>query len=358
MARDRGNDWLRRLQLEFPIIQAPMAGVSTPLMAAAAANAGALGSLGVGATNAEGAAQMIRTARDLTQRALNINVFCHAPAVAHAAVEAAWIARLRPHFEHFGATPPIVLREIYKSFVNDDAMLELFLQCRPEVISFHFGLPAAERLQALRKAGSVLIASATSLREGRMLAAAGVDAVIAQGYEAGGHRGVFDPGAGDDCLGTFALTRVLVRELAIPVIAAGGIMDGAGIAAALRLGAVGALLGTAFVGCPESSADVGYRTALKSDAAFHTTMTAAISGRPARCLSNRFTQLGSSVSPAEIPVYPIAYDAGKSLHAAAKAQSEFGYGAQWAGQGAPLARELPAGDLVRVLAAELEAATG
>jgi nitronate monooxygenase len=356
MSVNRISERLRRLQLDFPIIQAPMAGVSTPAMAAAASNAGALGSLGVGATNAEGARKMIRAARELTRRALNINVFCHRPAVANQAVEAAWIERLRPHFDRFGATPPAGLKEIYKSFVDDDAMLELFLECRPEVVSFHFGLPAPERIQALRKAGCMLFASATNLQEGRMLAESGVDAVIAQGYEAGGHRGVFDPTAPDDCLGTLALTRILARELKVPVIAAGGIMDGAGIAAALRLGAVAALLGTAFVLCPESSADEGYRATLKSEAALHTVMTAAISGRPARCLVNRFTRLGAEVSAAEIPAYPIAYDAGKLLHAVAKAKSEFGYGAQWAGQGAPLARELPTAELVRALATELEEA--
>ena len=169
---------------------------------------------------------------------------------------------------------------------------------------------------------------------------------------------MFDPEARDDCLGTFALTRLLVAKLHVPVIAAGGIMDGAGIAAVLKLGAVAAQLGTAFVGCPESSADDGYRVALTSDAAFHTVMTAAISGRRARCLTNRFTKLGESVSPREIPAYPIAYDAGKALHAAAKAKSEFGYGAQWAGQGAPLARTMPSADLVSALAAELEVARG
>ncbi len=356
MTVNRGNELLRRLQLDLPIIQAPMAGVSTPAMAAAASNAGALGSMGVGATNAEGAAKMIRAARDVSKRALNINVFCHRPAIPNRAVESAWIERLRPRFARAGVTPPTALTEIYKSFVNDDAMLEQLIGLRPEVVSFHFGLPSADRMQALRKTGCVLIASVTSLAEGNAVAAAGVDAVIAQGYEAGGHRGVFDPEVPDDRLGTLALTRVLVRKLELPVIAAGGIMDGAGIAAALKLGAVAAQLGTAFVGCPESSADEGYRAALGSDAALHTVMTAAISGRPARCLANQFTRLGESVSPQEIPAYPIAYDAGKALHAAAKAHSEFGYGAQWAGQGAPLARSMPTADLVRTLAAELEAA--
>jgi len=358
MTVNHGDELLRRLQLQFPIIQAPMAGVSTPAMAAAVSNAGALGSLGVGATNADGAAKMIRAARELSKRALHINVFCHRPVTPNRAVESAWIDRLRPHFARVGATPPAALSEIYKSFVNDDSMLEQLVELRPEVVSFHFGLPSVERMQALRKAGSVLMASVTSLAEAKAVVAAGVDAVIAQGYEAGGHRGVFDPEARDDRLGTFALTRVLVRKLEVPVIAAGGIMDGAGIAAILKLGAVAAQLGTAFVGCPESSADEGYRAALQSDAALHTVMTAAISGRPARCLVNQFTRLGESVPASEIPSYPIAYDAGKALHAAAKVKSEFAYGAQWAGQGAPLARVLPAADLVRELAAELQAAGG
>jgi nitronate monooxygenase len=356
MTVNRGSELLGRLQLDVPIIQAPMAGVSTPAMAAAASNGGALGSMGVGATNAEGAGNMIRVARELTQRALNINVFCHRPAVANRTAEARWIERLRPHFERLGATPPASLREIYKSFVDDDVMLELLLEHRPEVVSFHFGLPSPERMQALRTVGCVLIASATNLEEARFLADADVDAVIAQGYEAGGHRGVFDPAVPDDQLGTLALTRVLVRELKVPVIAAGGIMDGAGIAAALRLGAAAAQLGTAFVLCPESSADEGYRATLKSEAALHTVMTTAISGRPARCLPNRFTQLGEAVSCGEIPAYPIAYDAAKLLHAAARTKSEYGYGAQWAGQGAPLARELPTAELVRQLAAELDVA--
>jgi nitronate monooxygenase len=358
MTVNPGNELLRRLQLQFPIIQAPMAGVSTPAMAAAASNAGALGSMGVGATNADGAAKMIRAARELSGRALNVNVFCHRPATPDREVESAWIERLRPHFARVGAKPPAALSEIYKSFVNDDAMLEQLIELRPEVVSFHFGLPPAQRIQALRKAGSVVIASVTSLTEANAVVAAGVDAVIAQGYEAGGHRGVFDPAAHDDRLGTFALTRVLARKIEVPVIAAGGIMDGAGIAAALKLGAVAAQLGTAFIRCPESSADEGYRAALEGDSAHHTVVTAAISGRPARCLANRFTRLADSVPAREIPAYPIAYDAGKALHAAAKAKSEFGYGAQWAGQGAPLARAMPTAQLVRELATELEAANG
>jgi nitronate monooxygenase len=347
------TDLRARLGIDLPIIQAPMAGVSSPAMAAAVSNAGALGSLGVGATDAEGARRMIAAVRSRSSRALNVNVFCHQPALADPLLEAAWLARLRPCFETVGASAPTALKEIYRSFLEDDAMLQLLVQERPAAVSFHFGLPSSDRIRALRAANIALIATVTNLAEGRSAAAAGVDAVVAQGYEAGGHRGVFDPDADDTRLGTFALTRLLVCQLNVPVIAAGGIMDGAGINAALRLGAFAAQLGTAFVACPESDADAGYRATLMSEAAHHTVMTRVISGRPARCLRNRFTELGRRVPDREVPAYPIAYDAGKALNIAAKSAADPGYGAQWAGQGAPLARSLPAADLVRTLAMEL-----
>ncbi len=347
---------LETLRIDLPIIQAPMAGVSSPAMAAAVSNAGALGSIGVGASDAAGARKMIAALRDRTQRSFNVNVFCHQPAKPDASLELAWLARLRPHFDEHGAGTPERLRETYRSFLEDEAMLALLLTEKPPVVSFHFGVPPREAIRALRESGIVLMASATTVAEGRTAQQAGVHAVVAQGYEAGGHRGVFDPDAPDDCLGTMALTRLLVRELDIPVVATGGIMDGAGIAAALRLGAAAAQLGTAFIACPESEADAGFRAALASDAAHHTVMTRVISGRPARCLSNRFTALGLEVQPQQVPSYPLAYDAGKALNSAAKAANETGYGAQWAGQGAPLARSLPAAELVATLAREIEQA--
>ncbi len=350
------HDLLGRIGMALPIIQAPMAGVSTPAMAAAVSNAGALGSIGVGASSADGARAMIREVRRAADLPFNVNVFCHKPAIADAEREARWIDRLAPAFLEYNTQPPRQLREIYRSFLEDDATLAVLVEERPSVVSFHFGLPARERIQALRAAGIVLLATATSVDEGVAAVSAGVDAVVAQGYEAGGHRGVFDPERPDDRLGTLALTRMLVKTLDVPVIAAGGIMDGAGIAACLTLGAVAAQLGTAFIASPESSAAEGYRAALFSPAARHTVMTSAISGRPARCLANRFTALGEPVEPRSIPDYPIAYDAGKALHTAAKASNEFGYGAQWAGQGAPLSRSMPAAELVAVLRSEMEQA--
>ncbi|MCE7798578.1 nitronate monooxygenase [Sphingobium sufflavum] len=344
-----------QLAIPLPIVQAPMAGTSTPRMAAAVCNAGALGSIAFGATDAAGAAKAVGELRGLTDRPFNANLFVHATAAPDAAREADWIAALTPLFERYDATPPTGLRPIYRSFAEDDAMLAMLVEARPAVVSFHFGLPAADRIAALKQAGCVLLSTATSLTEAHAARAAGIDAVVAQGWEAGGHRGMFDPAHPDDRLGVFALTRLLVREAGLPVIAAGGIMDGAGIAAALRLGAVGAQLGTAFVACPESSADEGHRAALLSDAAGHTVMTDAISGRPARCLPNRFTTWGEAHADLPRPGYPMVYDAGKALIAAAKAKGEWGYGAQWAGQGAPLARVLPAGELVAVLAREMAA---
>ncbi len=232
-------------------------------------------------------------------------------------------------------------------------MLRMLLEERPAVVSFHFGLPAADRIGALRGAGVFLLATATNLSEARAIAAARIDGVVAQGFEAGGHRGCFDPAAPDDALRTMALTRLVVCGVTIPVIAAGGIMDGAGIAACLRLGAGAAQLGTAFVACDESGADAGYRSALFGEESRHTVMTTAISGRPARRIANHFTALGDSLDAGTVPSYPVAYDAGKALHLAAKETGETGFGAYWVGQGAPLARSMSAAALVAELRFEM-----
>ncbi|HEU5047467.1 MAG TPA: nitronate monooxygenase [Rickettsiales bacterium] len=342
-----------KLGIELPIIQAPMAGVSTPVLAAAVSNAGGLGSLGVGAMDAACARRTIEETKALTDKPFNVNVFVHEAARADAQREAAWLKALAPYFQTYDAEPPKSIREIYKSFREDGDMLDMLLAARPAVVSFHFGLPSPAYIAALKNAGITLLATATNLDEAHAIQAAGIDAGVAQGIEAGGHRGVFDPKAHDDALSTFVLTRLLVERLDIPVIASGGIMDGAGIAAALRLGAVAAQLGTAFIACPESSANDAFRAALKGPGAQHTVMTDMISGRPARCLANRFTALSEALAGLPVPDYPIAYDAGKALNAAALAKGEGGFGAQWAGQGAPLARSMPAAELVRTLAREM-----
>ncbi len=342
-----------RFGLSLPLIQAPMAGVSTPALAAAVAEAGALGSIGVGATDADGARAMIAAVRARTDRAFNVNLFVHGSARADPVREAEWLDRLRPSFAAFQAEPPVALRTIYRSFAEDAEMLAMLVETAPPVVSFHFGIPSADALAALRARGVFMLATATNLDEAHAIEAAGIDMVVAQGIEAGGHRGMFNPTAPDDALSTMALTRLLVRKTRLPVVASGGIMDGAGIAAALDLGAVAAQLGTAFVACPESGADDAYRAALAGPGAYHTVLTSLISGRPARALANRFTALAQEIGDRLPPEYPIAYDAGKALHAAAKAQGEHGFGAQWAGQGAPLARAMPAAALVEALREEL-----
>ncbi len=328
-----------------------MAGVSTPELAAAVSNAGGLGSISVGATDASGARAMIDATRALTVRAYNVNVFVHRPARPDPTRDKAWLDVMRPLFEEFGSAPPATLKTVYRSFVDDDDMLDALVDLAPSVVSFHFGLPDSARIAALRGAGCVLLASVTSPAEGELAQRAGVDAVVAQGFEAGGHRGVFDPAARDDMLGTVALTSLLSARLDLPVVAAGGIMDGYGVRAMMDLGADAAQMGTAFVACPESSADDEFLAALAGTGAEHTTITTGISGRPARCVANRFTAWASGqvIAPAD---YPIAYDAGKALNAAARAYGEPGFGAHWAGQGAPLHRPMAAATLVDLIEEE------
>lgn len=340
------------LDLQYPIVQAPMAGVATPELAAAVSNAGALGSMGCGSSSVEKTQQMIAAARALTDHPFNVNFFCHRTAVTDAQREAAWLDYLRPYFNEFNAPAPDALNLPYKSFNEDCTMLDMLLQERPAVVSFIFGLPPKQWIEQLRNTGIVTMACATTLDEAKKAEAAGIDAIVAQGAEAGGHRGVFNPGQGDLRLGTFALTRLVSNYTELPVIAAGGIMDGQGIRAAQQLGAAGAQLGTAFILCPESSAKDAHRTALKSNRSWRTEITDVISGRPARGIINRMhTDIARGAAPA-LPDYPLVYDAGKALAAAATGQGSSDFSAHWAGQGAPLAREMPAADLVRTLVKE------
>ncbi|MCC3158345.1 nitronate monooxygenase [Hymenobacter sp. 15J16-1T3B] len=351
-------DLLTRLGIPHPIIQAPMAGVSTPALAAAVSEAGGLGSVAAGSAPAAALAQQIAEVRARTARPFNVNLFCHAQPAPDASGDAAWLDYLLPLFTEFGAEPPAALAEPYPSFADNDELLALLLDARPPVISFHFGLPPADTLAALRSTGAVLLASATTLAEARQVEAAGLDAVVAQGAEAGGHRGVFRPELGDAGLGTLPLTRLLVRTLRLPVVAAGGIMDGAGIAAVRRLGAAAAQLGTAFVVCPESAADAAYRARLLSPDQPPTVISSVISGRPARGFLTRLVREADAPGRAAVAAYPRAYEAARALIAAAQAQGAADVAVQWAGQGAPLARALPAAELVGALLAELAAAGG
>ncbi len=339
-------DPLFTLGLRHPIVQAPMVGVSTPTLVATVCNAGALGSLALGPCSVEQARTAIRETRALTDRPFNVNLFCHRPAVADATGERDWLAHLTPFFAELGTTAPATLVEPYCSYSEHEGLLDMLLEERPAVVSVHFGLPPNAHIQALKAAGLQVWAGVTTPAEAAQAEAAGVDLLVAQGVEAGGHRGVFDPERGDAGYTTLALVRLLVRRGRLPVIAAGGIMDGQGIAAVLDLGACAAQMGTAFVLCPESGADAAYRDALRQ--AGETRITAAISGRPARGLVNRFHELERPGAPAW-PDYPIAYAAARALQRAA---GNRGFGVHWAGQAAALARELPAAALVELLAEE------
>lgn len=347
------NALMDLLQVKLPILQAPMAGVATPAMAAAVSNAGALGSLGLCASTPEAARQAVEEVQQLTTAPFNVNLFCHEKPQRDPTIEAAWIRRMAPLFARFEAKPPTELRDIYTSFRDTDDYLDLVLELRPSVVSFHLSLPRPDQVDALRAAGLVLIGSATSRAEARAIETAGFHAVIAQGWEAGGHRGIFELAGPDEQLSTSDLLQALLDEVRIPVIAAGGIMDGQDIWWMLDQGAAAVQLGTAFIGCPESAADAGYRDrlALGGD----TVMTQAISGRSARCLGNALTQWAEDIDPAAIPAYPCAYDLAKALNTAAKAKGATAFGAQWAGAQAGRARALPAGELVEALAREMKA---
>jgi nitronate monooxygenase len=198
------SELLRLLGIRFPIVQAPMAGVSTPALASAVSNAGGLGSLGLGASNTKAAYDAIRATKALTDQPFNVNVFCHQPANRDPARDKAWLDFLQPRFAEFGASPPKSLTEIYRSFVDDEDMFQLLLEERPAAVSFHFGLPNTAWISQLQKAGIVTLACATHIDEAIRIEEAGVDVVVAQGTEAGGHRGVFDPNL-DEQIGTLPL---------------------------------------------------------------------------------------------------------------------------------------------------------
>ncbi|SJM82637.1 related to Probable nitronate monooxygenase [Zygosaccharomyces bailii] len=343
---------LNKLMVKFPIIQAPMAGVSTPQLAAAVSNAGGLGMLGLGASNVEKALKMIEKTRSLTKKPFGVNLFCHKPAVRNKACEERWLNHLKPLFEAVGAKTPSEIKEIYRSFLKNPEMLEMLLKVRPAVVSFHFGIPPPETIKQLHDAGIYTMATATNLTEALEIEKSDIDAIVAQGFEAGGHRGVFDPDGLDEQLSTMVLLRLLLNATKLPIIAAGGIMDGYTARGMLDAGASAVQLGTAYILCHESAADDGYRDDLKSPRCRSTRMTAALSGRPARGITNRlitYTSKSQSLRPAD---YPIAYDAEKQLHAAEK-PGQYEYAAHWAGQGAPLAREIPASELTVLIAKEM-----
>jgi nitronate monooxygenase len=336
---------------ELPIIQAPMAGVQGAALAIAVCKAGGLGSLPCAMLTVEAMRKELAAIRAATDRAFNVNFFTHTPPPADARREAAWRDVLAPYYREYGIDPSTIPAGPGRApFTAESAdALEEF---RPAVVSFHFGLPSAALVERVRRLGAKILASATTVDEARWLEAHGVDAVIAQGAEAGGHRGNF---LSDDITtqpGTFALLPQVARAVKVPVIAAGGIADPKGIAAAMQLGAAAVQIGTAYLLCPEATTPAVHRAALKSEAARNTALTNVFTGRPARGIVNRvMRELGPMNKAA--PAFPLAVPAITPLRAKAEAQGSGDFSPLWSGQNATGCRELPAGELTRMLAAGL-----
>jgi nitronate monooxygenase len=334
---------------EFPLVQAPMAGVQDADLAIAAAQGGALGSLPCAMLSAEKAREQVNIIRQRVSAPVNMNFFCHiAVADADPKREAGWKQRLAPYYKEYGLDPAAPFNAANRA-PFDAAMCTLVEELKPEIVSFHFGLPDPALLRRVKAAGCVVIASATIVKEAIWLEKNGADAIIAQGAEAGGHRGMFltDDIAGQP--GTFALVPQVVDAVKVPVIAAGGIADGRGIAAAFALGAAGVQIGTAYLRCPESRLIPAARAALAQARDDSTVLTNVMTGRPARGVVNRVMREVGPISP-DAPAFPHAATGLAPLKAAAEKLGKVDFTNLWAGQAVRLGRELPAADLTRALA--------
>ncbi|WP_338846329.1 nitronate monooxygenase [Massilia sp. W12] len=329
----------------LPIIQAPMAGSQDSKLALAVAAAGGLGSIPCAMLSpAQIQAELAVLAA--SGQAFNVNFFCHQMPAPDQARLAAWQQALQPYYEEAGLAPASggATRMPF-----DALALEALRAHPPAIVSFHFGLPAADLLAAVRALGCKVWACATTLAEGLWLQQQGVDAVIAQGVEAGGHRGMFLDMDLQTQLGTFALTRLLAQHLHVPVIAAGGIVDHAGVRAALALGAVAAQVGSAYLLTPQANTSATHRAALHSAAAQETALTTLFSGRPARGIVNRLMRELGPLNPLA-PAFPLASAALAPLRAHAEKAGRGDFSPLWAGQAASLCRDMDAGDLTRMLA--------
>ncbi len=339
------------LDIPLPIIQAPMAGAHGGDLVSAVASAGGLGSLGCATLTPEGIRKEYAAIRSRTERPVNVNFFCHQPPTPDPERESRWRQRLRGYYLEFGIDPDSIPPGPGRAPFTEEAAAVLE-ECRPSVVSFHFGLPAAPLLARVKATGAKIFASATTVDEAVWLEAQRVDAIIAQGVEAGGHRGMF---LSDDIttqVGTFALLPQVLAAVKVPVIAAGGIADARGVAAAMRLGAAGVQLGTAFLLCPEATISAVHRAALKSPAARHTALTNLFTGRPARGIVNRVMREVGPMNP-EAPAFPLATSAITPLRGKAESRGSGDFSPLWSGQNATGCKEIPAAELVRQLAAEL-----
>jgi nitronate monooxygenase len=339
------------LRTDLPIIQAPMAGAQGSALAIAVSEAGGLGSLPAAMLPPEALEKELAALAAGTRRPWNVNFFCHGPPTPDAEREAAWRRALAPYYAELGVDPAATTAAPARR-PFDAATADLVEPFRPPVVSFHFGLPAPELLARVKGWGSVVLSTATTVEEARWLEAHGADVVVAQGLEAGGHRGHF---LSDDLtaqVGLLALVPQISAAVRVPVVAAGGIADAAGVAAALALGAAGVQVGTAYLLCPEATTSAVHRAALASDAACHTALTTLFSGRPARGIVNRLMRELGALSPLA-PAFPLASGAVLPLRAAAERAGRGDFSPLWAGQNVSGCRAVPAAELTRALAAGL-----
>ena len=335
-------------KIEFPIVQAPMAGPVDADLVIAASQGGALGSLPCAMLSVEKAREQVGIIRQRVSAPLNMNFFVHKGADPDPVREAGWKHRLAPYYEELGLDPAAPVAAANRA-PFDEAMCALVEQLKPEIVSFHFGLPDPALLRRVKAAGCIVISSATIVKEAIWLEENGADVIIAQGAEAGGHRGMFltENMAGQP--GTFALVPQVVDAVKVPVIAAGGIADGRGIAAAFALGAAGVQIGTAYLRCPESKVIVPVRVALAQALDDSTVITNVMTGRPARGVANRVMREVGPIS-ADAPAFPHAATGLAPLKAAAEKLGKVDFTNLWAGQAVRLGREMPAAELTRALA--------
>jgi nitronate monooxygenase len=335
------------LDIELPIIQAPMAGVQGSALAIAVCNAGGLGSLPCAMLSLDGLRAELTALASGTSQPFNVNFFCHTPPEPDPECEAAWRQALRPYYDELGVDVRSIQSGPGRAPFSHDAA-DVLSQFKPAVVSFHFGLPSLDLLQRVHTSGAKVISSATTVEEARWLEARGVDAIIAQGLEAGGHRGLFLSQDLTTQVGTLALVPQIVKAVRVPVIAAGGIVDAAGIAAATALGAAGVQVGTAYMLCPEATTTTVHRAALKSHASRHTALTNVFTGRPARGIVNRLIREIGPMSSAA-PPFPLATAAVLPLRAAAEKRGSGDFSPLWSGQNAGGCSEIPAAELTRRL---------
>lgn len=345
-------DFTARLGLSLPIVQAPMAGVQGSALAVAVSKAGGLGSLPCATLSVEQVRSELAAIRSQTDKPFNVNFFCHTAPVPDPAREARWRAVLAPYYVECNidaeALPDVPGRAPF-----DAAMTELVEAVRPAVVSFHFGVPEAALLARVKATGAQVWSSATTVEEAEYLERAGVDAVIAQGLEAGGHRGMFLTDDLSTQMSMCALVPQVVRAVRVPVVAAGGIADASGVRAALALGASAVQVGTAYLLCPEATTSAVHRQTLRSLSARHTAVTNVFTGRPARAVVNRVVREHGPLN-ALAPAFPRAVQALAALRARAEADGRDDFSPQWAGQNVSGCREIPAADLTRALAAGRE----